>query len=397
MTPATGRRARAQIALAIVVGVMTLSSWFATSAAAPSLERAGIFSGSLAPTIAVQAGFAVGAIAVGLTRLADRSSPARLVPAGAVVAIVLTLLPIVVPTLPAILASRTLLGATLALIYPTVMRSTLSWAGPRWRALAVAGIVAALTVGSALPQLFGALPSLDWEGIFVTSAILTGIGGVLAFALRTGPQLPPMRPTSFRSLRVVVGNPLQRKITVAYLGHMWEVYGLWVCLPMVLAALPHTAGLDVGTRSVLAFGLIGVAGTVGCVAGGMLSSRWGEYRSALLIASACGVVAVATVFLAGSSTVLIVGFLALWCALAIADSGLYSALTGRVSGDEAAGTAIALQMGLGYAVTAGMLGLPQLSAFLSGSWRIGLAVLLVGSLASFAALIGGDRGRSLSV
>ncbi|MFZ4896626.1 MFS transporter [Plantibacter sp. Mn2098] len=413
-------RAVSQIAVGVLVQVLAISCWFATAAAVPSLTVAfGLGPiGRVLLVVAVQAGFAVGAVVVGLTRLCDRLPPALLVSLGSAATAAMTVLPLVDDSsFELLLASRVGVGLLLATVYPAGMRATVSWASPRWRGLAVAGVVAALTLGTAAPWLLDASPVEDWRQVLVVCALAAGASALLALTLRSGPYVTTGRqgddaartdgPHSAGSGAVdsriarsrIAGsrNPLrrpgQRRITLAYVGHMWEVYGLWVWLPALLLAIPSLAPRDAGgSTGLLAFVLIGVVGALGCLAGGVLASRYGKRvvaRWSVVISTAC---AASTPLLPEAPAVLAVLLLALWSASAIADSPLYSALTGDEADPDQVGSAIALQMGIGYLASIGAISGVLALAELVG-WRYAFLPLAIGPLIAAIALRPGPWWR----
>lgn len=418
-------RAVSQIAVGVLVQVLAISCWFATAAAVPSLTVAfGLGpTGRVLLVVAVQAGFAAGAVVVGLTRLCDRLPPALLVSLGSAATAAMTVLPLVDDSsFELLLASRAGVGLLLATVYPAGMRATVSWASPRWRALAVAGVVAALTLGTAAPWLLDSSPVGDWRQVLIVCALAAGVAALLALALRSGPYVttgrrgddaertddPHAAGSGAADSRIarsrIAGsrsagsrNPLrrpgQRRITLAYVGHMWEVYGLWVWLPTLLLAIPSLAPRDAsGSTGLLAFVLIGVVGALGCLAGGALASRYGKRvvaRWSVVISTAC---AASTPLLPEAPAVVAVLLLALWSASAIADSPLYSALTGDEADPDQVGSAIALQMGIGYLASIGAISGVLALAELVG-WRYAFLPLAIGPLIAAIALRPGPWWR----
>lgn len=374
-----------QISLGIVVQVLAVSCWFATAAAVPSLTAH--FSldetGRTLLIATVQAGFAVGAVVVGLGRVSDLIRPQFLIPAGAVATAAATVLPLAAPeSLTLLVCSRFLVGVFLAAVYPTGMRATVSWAAPRWSGLAVAGVVAALTLGTAAPYLLQSSPIENWRSVLLVCAGCALAAAMLGMLLRLGPYV-----ATDRSLRGFgLGNPFrlrgQRLITAAYVGHMWEVYGLWVWLPGLLTTLPALVGRGTG---VLSFAIIGVVGAVGCLLGGGLASRYGKRVIARWSVAISALCALATPLLPAVPLVVAVVVLAVWSASAISDSPLYSALTGDEADPRQVGSAIALQMGIGYVLSIGAIILVTATAEVFG-WRYAFLLLALGPIVSFFAL-----------
>jgi MFS family permease len=386
--PMSNRHAQAQICLGVTVQILAVSCWFATAAAVPSLvaDYGLSVTQTVTLTAVVQVGFAVGAVLAAVSRLTDRHPPRRLIVCGSVATAAATALPLIHDTSYLLLvASRVAVGLSLATVYPTGMRAAVSWAPPRRRGLAVATMVAALTFGTAIPHLMSGF-STPWRPVLTISAIAALAAAALACALRAGPYVAPVGPTSWTDLTKVVTDSIQQRITIAYIGHMWEVYGLWVWLPAFLATLPALSGhgSDLPTGP-LAFVLIGVIGSLGCLLGGLLANPYGKRSIARWSVAASALCALSTPLLASMPLWAVLAILALWGASVISDSPLYSAMTGDKSGDGAVGTAIALQMGLGYALSTGAIYAPQLLADIAG-WQYAFLPLAIGPIISFLAL-----------
>lgn len=378
------RIAAAQVGLGAVVLILAISCWFATAAAMPSLTAAlGLDdSGRVVLIAVVQAGFAVGAVAAGLARLSDRFAPRVLIPAACVATAAATVLPLVAPSnLAVLLVSRFLVGLLLAGVYPSGMRAIVSWAPPRWSGLAVAGAVAALTVGTAAPYLLDATPVSDWRHVFITCAIAAMFAAVCALGLRTGPHAAQAARSVDPSTVHPLKNPAQRRVTVAYVAHMWEVYGLWVWLPALLATIPALTG----SLGLMSFLIIGVAGAAGCVLGGSLAARFGKRTVARWSVAVSALCVLATPLLPVLPVIVALVLLSVWSITAISDSPLYSALLGDESPGSRVGSAIALQMGIGYFVSIGAIYVVNIVGVAVG-WQWAFLVLAPGPIVSFWAL-----------
>ncbi|WP_104088680.1 MFS transporter [Arthrobacter sp. GMC3] len=381
-------RALAQITLGVLIQVLAVSTWFATAAAVPSL----VADFGLGPaqkallTAVVQLGFALGAVLVGLLRLSDRVAPSVVVPLGALATGAFTLLPLFNDeSLLLLIVSRGAVGLCLAAVYPPGMRATVSWSAPRWRGLAVSTMVAALTLGTAAPYLLTDSPLNDWRQVLIVSAIAAAIAALLALKLRNGPHVLAVGTSTLADLFRLARDPAQRRITIAYIAHMWEVYGLWVWLPMLLVTLPaFAAGSPTGV-GFAAFTIIGVAGTLGCLLGGALAGVFGKRLVARCSVAISMVCALASPLLGVMPSLLAIAILLAWGISVISDSPLYSAMTGDASGGRAVGTAIALQMGIGYFMSIGAIYFTALAGAWFG-WQFAFLPLAIGPLISFIAL-----------
>lgn len=385
-------RQHIQLWLGVVVQVLAISCWFNTAAVTPGIAREyGLADGeAVGLTAAVQAGFAVGALVVGVLRLSDRIEPRWIISGGALAAAVLTVLPVALETgFFGFVASRIGVGVALGAVYPTGMRTVVSWAAERHRALAVAALVAALTVGTAAPHLLTGSVVDRWRDVLVVTAGAATLASVLALLTKPGPQVAAVRRVTLREAFATLTDRVQRRITLGYFGHQWEVYGLWVWLPALLMTLPVLGDVAADDRAgvvgLWSFALIAVGGILGCVVGGLLPLYFGKRRSARAILVVSALCAICVPLLGSAPFWLAIAVLALWNAAAIADSALYSSMTGDRSGGAAVGTALAVQMALGYAVSiAAIYAVPMLAEFTEVRWA--LLILALGPIASLFAM-----------
>ena len=156
-----------------VVELLAMTLWFSATAVAPTIaERWKLSAGSATwLTTSVQLGFVAGALLSAVLNLADRLPAPQLMATAAAVGAGLNLaiglgisdeLGQSLLGFGLVIALRMLTGAMLAGVYPTGMRLMASWF-VQGRGLAIGVLVAALTIGSAMPHLFSALPLSQWS------------------------------------------------------------------------------------------------------------------------------------------------------------------------------------------------------------------------------------------
>ncbi len=134
-----------------------------------------------------------------------------------------------------------------------------------------------------------------------------------------------------------------------------------------------------GEAGVVAFAVIGVAGLAGCVGGGLLADRFGRTAttSAAMLASAACCVASPLAFEAPFAV--LVAVLVVWGAAVIADSAQFSAAMTELAGPEYTGSALTLQLALGFALT--VVSIRLVPVFAGGAgWRFALRPLAAGPL-----------------
>ena len=256
-----------------------ISSWFSATAITPELRDTWKLSGPFLVwlTNGVQIGFVIGALALSLVNLPDIIRLNRLMAASAAMAAVANASLLFEPGQGGLLLARATTGIALAGVYPPALKLVSTWFADE-RGLALGVVIGALTLGSASPHLFRALSgSLDWRVVVVTATLST-LAGAVTFLLyaREGPI--PFGKAIFdpRKIGAVFCNRPLMYATAGYLGHMWELYAMWTwLLTFNRAALEAQGGVSESIPSLLTFIAIST-GMIGCVAGGLLSDRFGR-------------------------------------------------------------------------------------------------------------------------
>jgi MFS family permease len=380
--PAAGRR-RALLILALAT-FFTMSVWFSASFIADQLAREWQLTatGSSLLTIAVQAGFIVGALGSGATGLADMLPGRRLVVIGAAAAALANLSLLLVTTATAGIAARFLTGIALALVYPPTLKEVATWFR-QGRGLALGIMIGSLTLGSALPHLVMTFGDVSWRAVIVATSALAASGAALAASLRRSGPYPFGRSRfhlgeALRSLRVKA----VALADIGYIGHMWELYAMWAWIGVFIGTVPPFDGHGTAAN-VIAFAVIGV-GAIGCLVGGLLSDRVGRAYSALVSLLFSGSCAVALVFSSHFPAWLTITVCFVWGFWVIADSAQFSAIVTEHAVQQFVGSALSLQLAAGYATTVIAIWLvPHLAEHYSWGTAVGVLALgpAVGSVA----------------
>jgi MFS family permease len=384
------RRALGGLALALV---LSMSTWFSASAVVPELRSAwGLGAGGSAwLTIAVQLGFVAGALGAAALNLADVIRPQRLILAGALIAAAANSLILLADGLAAAIPLRLLTGAALAQVYPPALKLIATWYRSG-RGMALGVMVGALTIGSALPHLVTGLGGLDPNVVLASTSLLTVAGGVLARSIPEGPYPFPRAGFDPSQARRALANRGVRLAVLGYLGHMWELYAMWAWFAVFFAAALRADG-DSDPASAAAFATFAViaVGALGCWLGGLLGDRWGRTRTtaaAMAVSCACAVL-IGVAFAAPPGLLLVVGLV--WGVAVIADSAQFSAMVTELAEQAYVGTALALQLALGFTLTVATIWLLPLVETEVG-WRWAFLLLAPGPALGVVAML---RLRSL--
>ena len=274
---------RGSIAVLLLCEVGAMAVWFASAVVAALIRRdAGDAPGTAWLTAAVQAGFVLGTAGSAALSLADRFDPRRLFAASALAAAAATAaLAALPPTGPAPVLLRLLTGMCMAGVYPVGMRLAATWArtGPGGDlGLLVGLLVGALTLGSASPHLLGAVPGLDWRGVYLASAAVAAACGLGIGLCGLGPNHARAARVDLRRMAQAWRSRPLRLANLGYLGHMWELYAMWAWLgPFLLSSFDAAGVAQPGARAeAAAFAAIAV-GAAGAWGGGALADRVGAH------------------------------------------------------------------------------------------------------------------------
>ncbi|WP_205745256.1 MFS transporter [Egicoccus halophilus] len=360
---------------------LAMATWFSASAVVPELQLRWSLTpaGAALMTVAVQVGFVVGAVLSATLSLADVFPARRVVAAGAAGAAAANLGLLVASGAGTATLLRFATGLCLAAVYPPAMKAMSTWFR-RGRGLALGIMVGAITLGSALPHLVRAVGGLDWRVVIVTTSAASLLGGVLALVGRDGPfPFPRARFEPRQALRVLADRDV-RLASYGYFGHMWELYAMWAWVAVYLAASFEASGASptAGARaaSSVAFAAIG-AGALGSVLGGVLGDRCGRPLAASVSLVASGSAAVVAGLVWGGPPALVVAVVVFWGLWVVADSAQFSTLVTELADQRYVGTAVTLQLALGYVLT-----VPTI-------WWVPLLVEAVGWRSAFLVLVPG--------
>lgn len=330
------------------------SLWFAVNAVMPDLQRELNWPASaVGPlTSSLQLGFILGTLLFALLAIADRFAPRRVFLicslAGAACTVGAWAM---VKHYEALLAWRFMTGFFLAGIYPVGMKIAAQWynrPGSAGLGAALGMLIGALVLGSASAHALRAISgSLPWPTLMLGVAALAAAGGLLLFfGTRNPPDVHEAVTTlQWQALSTLWTDQRVRASVLGYLGHMWELYTMWVMVPLVLATR-----LEGNDLSWAAFCVLG-AGAAGCAVGGWVAIRWGSARVASAQLAISGLCCLATPLLMDASDAWFYAWLVIWGITVAGDSPQLSALTARNAPPQAVGSVLTLTNSLGFALS----------------------------------------------
>jgi MFS family permease len=291
-------------------------------------------------------------------------------------------------------ALRLTCGAGLAGTYMPGMRLVVERFEPGQRGAALGLYIACFSVGAALSlATAAALLPVGWRWSFLGTAAGPLVAFGIAWRVATDPPRQPR--TALRPLSVL-RNRAAMRFVLAYAAHNWELFGMRAWLPAFLAALWTAQGLPLADAAARggAFGsLVLLAGAASNAAGGWLSDRWGRRPTVLgvLLASATLSCAVGWTLPLGPAVVL--PLVLAYGLLVTAESSTLSAAVAESAEPGLLGTTMAVQSGLGFAVTA--LSPAAFGWLLDRSgWGVAFGSLGLAALCGAAAVAAGGRTRA---
>ena len=325
------------------------SLWFAVNAVMPDLQRSLGWTVTAVGTLtsALQLGFILGTLVFALLAVADRFSAPRVFAVCALAGAACTVGAwAMVADFSDLLVWRFATGFFLAGIYPVGMKIASQWYRQGLGA-ALGYLVGALVIGSASAHGLRALAdALPWPSLMLGVAALAAGGGLLILTLGEAPHRQARVSTlQWQALGALWTDARVRSAVLGYFGHMWELYTLWVLLPVMLAT--RLGGTEL---SWTAFAVLG-SGALGCVLGGHAARRWGSARVAATLLGTSGLCCLAAPWLLHASDGVFYAWLLVWGISVAGDSPQFSTLTARHAPAQAVGSVLTLSNSIGFGIS----------------------------------------------
>jgi MFS family permease len=380
------RRALGVLSVAMLLGMTT---WFSASAVIPQLRAEWALTPTSAAwlTIAVQLGFVTGALVSAIFNISDVYSPRRVLAVSALGAAAVNAMVMAADGAVVGIPLRFLTGFFLAGVYPPGLKVLATWYRSVERGTALGILVGALTVGSAMPHLVNGLGGLPWQLVVGATSLLTLLGGALALlAVGDGPYPFPRAVFDPSQVRKVFANRGTRLASLGYFGHMWELYAMWAWFLLFFAdSLAASGRPDPDVAALATFAVIG-SGALGCWLGGILGDRWGRSRTTALAMAISGTCALTIGLLFGRSPWMVLAVGLVWGITVVADSAQFSTAVTEVADQSYVGTALTLQLAVGFTLTVATIWLVPIVRDAS-SWGWAFAMLAAGPALGIVAML----------
>ncbi len=366
---------RAPLAVIVLAQLFGTSLWFSVNGVWFSLAtELGLLETDLGRlTLSVQAGFIVGTLILATTGLADRFSASRIVAIASVLGALFNAGFIwAAPFAPLDAIVRFLTGLCLAGIYPLGMKLVIAWT-PSHAGAALGWLVGMLALGTATPHLMRTLTTgLPWEWALLGASGLTLIGGLLILGLGDGPHLPRTAgPMALKRGLDALRIPAFRAAAGGYFGHMWEVYAVWMLMPLLVAREITRLEASMTWVPLLSYWIIGI-GLLGCVVGGQLSrsrgSAWVAGRALGLSGSLCLLYPVLVAI--DTPPAVLISLLFIWGLAVVSDSPQFSALASSSAPPDRVGASLAIMNTIGFGLSIPAIWLTSHLWAIQGPWVV---------------------------
>ena len=378
------------IALLLLAEVAAMSLWFVSAAVLSDMTREVALSpyAQAALSSGVQAGFVIGALSFAILGLADRYDPRRVFALSAVASgLVNASLLVATPGSGIAIAARVATGALLAGVYPVGMKIAVGW-GQKDRGFLVGALVGALTLGSASPHLFALAGGTDWRRTVAAASVASIAAGLLCLLVKLGPFHATATRFDPRAIATAWTNRRVRLAYAGYLGHMWELYAMWAWIAAATAASYGTsmpAAEAQHLARLTAFVAI-AAGGIACALAGIAADRIGKAEIAIIAMALSGASAIAAALCFGGPPWLMFAITVVWGLSIVPDSAQFSALVADAALPAQAGSLLAFQTALGFALTFFTVQATPVLASMFG-WPPVLAALAIGPALGIIAMM----------
>ncbi|TSJ44337.1 MFS transporter [Mucilaginibacter corticis] len=337
----------------------------------------------------VQFGFIAGTLIFAILSIADKFSPVKVFFSCAIISGFINLgASIDHITFGHLMLFRFATGFFLAGIYPVGMKIA-SDHYQQGLGKSLGFLVGALVLGTAFPHLLSSMGAfLSYRlGIYTTS-LLSALGGVaILLFVPDGPGRQQGQKLNFSGFLSNFKDPQFKAAAFGYFGHMWELYGFWVFVPLILKFYEEHNSEASYNVPLLSF-LIIASGSISCVFSGIISQKLGVRKTAvnaLLISCVCCLMSPLLFF--SNTTEAFIAFMFVWSMAAVADSPLLSTLVAQNAPAASKGSALTIVNCIGFAITIVSIQFISSLRTSGNAWYI-YTLLAIGPILGLSALSG---------
>jgi len=226
---------------------------------------------------------------------------------------------------------------------------------------------------------------MNWRGVVLIASAVALFAVPLISFVALPPEMLGAARFDVRAVPRILGNANVVLADTGYWGHMWELYAVWAWGPVFYAASLHAANVRAPAGAIV-FAAFGVAGAAGCCIAGILGDRFGRARTAGTALAISGAVSFSIGYAFGGNVWLLTILFFVWGLTVVADSAQFSAAVTQLADRRYVGTALMLQMGIGFLITMYTIWLVGYVEATAG-WRSAFMLLSAGPVLGVLAMI----------
>lgn len=337
---------------------LVMQNWFSFSAILPSLNQ-------ILNLSAKETGLALGMFQGGYilailfwSVLSDKFNPRNIMFLSCLIVAFSGILFINVElNFPLLILLRLLAGAGIGGLYVPGMKLLSGLYPPAERGGALGFYVGSLVLGSAFSFIVAGwlVKIVGWQKVILVYAGAALVAAVIIFTInyRFVPARNPYTST-LKTLKKLAANRPAVLVNTSYVGHNWELYGMWGWIGPFMVSVFLAGGYDFEaavTRGNLYAGLMIAIGALASFSGGRLSDRWGRIPVARGMLFSSLFFSLTFGWLIGQPVWLVVFLGLIYGFVIVGDSPVYSTSLTELTQPEYHGLVLGLQSFTGFAVT----------------------------------------------